>query len=528
MIAIRYTLKLLEPLLATALQSDPNSAVSYPYIPGSLIRGALIGQYLSDTKEKYFEIKGESRRRFLDGQTRYLNAYLLDPDGNRTLPTPLSWYHEKGAKPEDKYKIFDKADPNFTTESFEDIDQPKPQEAQFCMVDDENVTFFKPERQVNIHTRREDRRAGRATDDDRGAVFRYDALQAGQTFGGVILCDDADDAKALLKRLSGRAEFVVGGSRSGGYGRVRVTHVDQINTWQEVAPETDNISAGATFTVTLLSDMIIRDKNGQFADTLSTRMLETVLGLSANTLTTGKTYRQTATVGGFNRKWGLPLPQNLVIRAGSVFTFRTDTTIPASSLNTLQWRGLGERRTEGFGRLVINWFDYEDPLYATQSSDLDLNLTKPHLDAESQTLARQMTERLFRRNAERALVEKAHRKEFEIKSPPKRSQLGGLRVEIRQALQTGAIQPVIDYLNAMKPTADKQFAAARIGGDTLKAWLLTQLQTHGNIWRQLDYQDKNPLHLENIEPSSQLDAEYTLRFVDMVLATTSKKERNNG
>lgn len=526
MIAIRYTLKLLEPLLATALQSDPNSAVSYPYIPGSLVRGALIGSYLTGSNGKYFAVQKESRQRFLDGQTRYLNAYLLATDGKPTLPTPLSWYHEKGAKPEDGYRIFDKADSDFTVADFEDVDQPKAHEAQFCTVADKEITLFKPERQVNIHTRRENRRAGRATEDERGAVFRYDALAAGQSFGGVILCDDSADVKALSKHLSPGAEFIIGGSRSGGYGRVRVTNIETIEHWNETETKADDIPAGGTFTVTLLSDLIVRDENGQFNDRLSPQILAKALSLPADTLTEVKTYRQTAIVGGFNRKWGLPLPQNLAIRAGSVFTFRTDTDIKAAAIEALQWRGLGERRAEGFGRLAVNWFDYEDNLYAAKPGDPDLNLTKPQLDAESQKLARQMTERLFRRNADRALVEKAHTPQFKIKSPPKRSQLGSLRVKIRQALQTGNIQPVIVYLHNMKLTAKKQFESARIGSNTLKDWLLQQLQTPDNIWQQLGNPDKNPLHLEEAEPSA-LATEYTLRFVDAVLAAASKKERNN-
>jgi CRISPR-associated protein Csx10 len=528
MIAIRYTLKLLEPLLATALQSDPNSAVSYPYIPGSLIRGMLIGKYLTDTEEKYFAVKGESRRRFLDGRTRYLNGYVLDPAGNRTLPTPLSWYHEKGAKPEDRYGIFDKSYPEFNDGDFLEaeppIDQPKPQEPQFCVIDEGNVTFFNPDRQVNIHTRREDRRAGRATDDDLGAVFRYDALAAGQFFGGVILCDDPADAKTLVKNLTVDTEFVVGGSRSGGYGRVRVTDVESISNWRETEASSDDIPAGEMFTVTLLSDMIARDRNGQFADTLSLQILTKALGLPDGVLLGGKTYRQIELVGGFNRKWGLPLPQAMAICAGSVFTFHTTVDIPAAALEALQWRGLGDRRVEGFGRVAINWIG-EDELYTAQPDDREPTLEKPPMDTESQTLARRMTERIFRRNADHALVEKASR--ITIHPSPKRSQLGGLRAELRQAMQNGTVQPVINYLNAMKPTADKQFKNARIGSETLKDWLLVQLQNPNNIWLQLGNPDKNPLHLEGVEPSSQLATEYTLRFVDAVLAQASKKERDN-
>ena len=39
MIVISYQVTLLEPLLATRIAGDPNSAVSYPYVPGGAVRG---------------------------------------------------------------------------------------------------------------------------------------------------------------------------------------------------------------------------------------------------------------------------------------------------------------------------------------------------------------------------------------------------------------------------------------------------------------------------------------------------------
>ena len=44
--AITFSLTTQQPLLATSFQGDPNSDVSYSYIPGSMIRGAVIGRYM--------------------------------------------------------------------------------------------------------------------------------------------------------------------------------------------------------------------------------------------------------------------------------------------------------------------------------------------------------------------------------------------------------------------------------------------------------------------------------------------------
>ena len=45
MLALTFTLELKEPLLMTAIEGDPNSAVSLPFVPGSALRGALAGRY---------------------------------------------------------------------------------------------------------------------------------------------------------------------------------------------------------------------------------------------------------------------------------------------------------------------------------------------------------------------------------------------------------------------------------------------------------------------------------------------------
>src|SRR5713101_1236047 len=86
-------------MLVTALDGDPNSAVAFNYLPGSVLRGAVIGKYLRAknlTTDQFDAADPEEQRLFFDGMTRYLNGYLLDRQYKRTLPTPQSWQHKKG------------------------------------------------------------------------------------------------------------------------------------------------------------------------------------------------------------------------------------------------------------------------------------------------------------------------------------------------------------------------------------------------------------------------------------------------
>jgi CRISPR-associated protein Csx10 len=77
--AIVVTLETLQPVLATSFQGDPNSDISYPYIPGSAIRGAIISRYMQQYQLSDLELTNSEIRRlfFEDRSTQYLNAYIV-------------------------------------------------------------------------------------------------------------------------------------------------------------------------------------------------------------------------------------------------------------------------------------------------------------------------------------------------------------------------------------------------------------------------------------------------------------------
>ena len=536
MIVLTYTLKLLEPLLATSLQGDPNSAVSYHFIPGSLIRGCLIGRYLAQPEavsSKEFAVDKDTRRLFLNGKTRYLNAYALDKHGRRTLPTPLSWYKEKGAKLTNttkRYSVYDKANPGFDeAKFFEEIDQPKPEDAKFCSLEDNDIELYFPDMQVSVHTQRE-RRAGKAIEDD-GAIFRYEALAPGQLFGGVILLERDSDARQIKELLTG--ELVIGGSRSAGYGRVRVKEVNQFKNqkyWSEINSEPESIDAGAPFTLTLLSDLLIRDANGQFADTLKPSALAQAIGISPETLARIKAYKQNDLVGGFNRKWGLPLPQTLSIKAGSVFCFTGTVDIPAKRLKSLLANGLGERRAEGFGRVAVNWI--QSPYLQVNRVDEEAHPSEPPpLSKTSWVLAQRMTNRLLLRDADRKLGEAINKSK--IHPSPTRSQIGGLRVVIRSAMAENSAQQVLTHLNDMKDAGRRQFEQSRLSGfgqtKLLFDWLSERLNKNNlvGIWQFIGFipgDMAKTIGEIRADATSALSTEYTLRLIDGVLAKAAKEK----
>jgi CRISPR-associated protein Csx10 len=535
---ITYRITLLEPTLVTALDGDPNSAVTFNYLPGSVLRGAVIGKYLRTknlTTDQFDAADPEAQRLFFDGTTCYLNGYPIEND-KRTLPTPQSWQHEKG----EETSLHD-----FAVEPLppEDTEQWQPAPKPFCVLTDDGARLIQPDRHITVHTAR-NRRFGRPQDphlvrkdEDPGAVYRYDALAAGQTFAAAILCDDTD-AKDLKSLLTG--EVTLGGSRSGGYGRVRFENAKEETTWREVDGPLESDADGQLI-ITLLSDALVRDNNGQFVvdPAAVTAALEARLGVPLTpyqypdeTEPQKWAYLRGQTIGGFNRKWGLPLPQALAVQMGSVFVYDS-LSRDIAKLRELEAQGVGERRAEGFGRVAINWHTEPELSVESQQQTEQIPLV-PLTDVSSRIIAERMVERMLRQRLDRILAQRANELGKHIKRPSN-SQLSRLRAVVLDTLR----QPPHEgrsrlhtYLGniEVRQTTRKQFKGDHVAGKELLDWLRFRVDDDSNIWRELQTKATDLPRVGNVAPSltPSLAYEYNLRLVHEVLALAAKERREGG
>lgn len=552
MIAIPFQVELLEPLLATSLQGDANSRKSYPFIPGGMIRGGIIAAYLNQNQAKANTLAqdSEARELFFDGSVRYLNAYPCDEQGQRTLPTPLSLFQDKD---ENTKLIHDKAALDFSEADLEEEVQLKRCKKPFCLLkNDEIYLHGEVEQVINVHMQR-DRRQGTATKAGDGTVYQYEALAAGQQFAGVILVETESEAKLIEPYL--QPERWLGVAQRAGYGRVKFTFDSLKQNWQEVVTATSDIVAGTPFTVTLLSNTLIRNSHGQYVDGLTPQIMAMALNLDAAHLTVyhrlpeGQTesstqkarlplmFSQQVRIGGFNRKWGLPLPQTVAIQAGSVFVFQSKVDIPAEAIQRLITHGIGERRVEGLGRLAFNWAGQTDSIEIADESEVQKKRPEIPLTDSTKKLVTQMVQRLNRDEAERQLSQAINQRR--ILRPPKRSQLGRLRVVIRAALAEGKTDKVLAHLLNLK-AARKQFEQARLdrAGNTKplfnvsaeadkQGWLNRLLQNPQGVWGEISFQPgSKKIGSITGQPDEAMSVAYTLRLIDGVLAKTAKEMKD--
>jgi CRISPR-associated protein Csx10 len=541
---IPYWVTLLEPLLATRIAGDPNSGVSYPYVPGSLVRGAAVATYMRAKALITLDAGAdEVRRLFFDGRTRYLNAYPVDARGVRTLPTPRSLFHVKG----EETSIYD-----FALETIYEVEDEKAQfvaaakESQpFCWMEDNHIFFIAPERHINVHTQR-DRVKGRATEES-GAVFQYDALEEGQTFAGWVLVDEDADVELVSSLL--QHIYRLGGSSNSGYGRVAVEVEAPQDVWRETPNRIAPIDDGETFVVTLLSDTAVRDPNtGQYTWNLQPA-LQQLLGVEIERVQTAAGEEEQRGVwrleeaGGFNRAWGLPLSQAQVIASGSTFVFRARAAIPLEAIFSAEWRGIGERRSEGFGRLAFNWQSEARLTRVTPPESSPIAQPTPKLNGVAYDMAQRMAIRMLRRELDGKLRKAINDIQIPKRPPISNAQISRLRIIAREALPHGDLARLQRYLEEnikTRRSVRDQFDRTRLGsegerlsrqseGERLSCWLEERLSQPETVWNKLGAQNVSKRIGDNVQVSTQgnesLAREYTIRLIDGVIARLAKERR---
>jgi len=518
--AITLSLETQQPVLATSFQGDPNSDVSYSYIPGSMIRGAIIGRYMRQHNLSELDLTSKDvKRLFFDANsTRYLNAYLLSQEKQRTLPLPLSWFKDKDAelKEDSPIVVYD-----FSIYKGDDPETPKSVGEYFWAKKGGVVNLYKEKRRINIHNFR-DRQKGRSTD-NQGELFRYDALDAGQTFQSVILCEDGD-ATTIQMLLVTEPNIWLGGSQSAGYGHTKIIDLKILNDWDEIGIPAEDRESDEILSITLLSDTLLRNECGQpIADPMLIKQaVEEVLNISLpkpSNIFAGSTL-----IGGFNRKWGLPLPQVPALAAGTVIVFE-GVGINESQIKQLEAYGIGERREDGFGRIAVNWLKKEEFLVSLYKSSTTSSLP-PLKKAGSHLLAEQMAQRLLEQKLEQVLQKQVGY--LSLQDGISNSQLSRLQSVARQALPNGDCNLVISLLNNLPSNARNQFERTKIGNKSfrqqLDEWLENPTDWINGV-KKVKIADVERKFDDDRAREDKLAQKYTLRLI-MAVAKKATKEKN--
>ena len=206
---------------------------------------------------------------------------------------------------------------------------------------------------------------GRAVE---GELFTYVALEAGQYFVGEIRCTD-EASWAAFQELTGmaaktpkRIRLGKGGRR--GYGQVTLW-IDELQpsdplVWIQQPMDSNRAPDPGNIGLSLLTDAIVADTWGRFANTFERGWLSRALGLSVEIIPDSVCV-QTRVVDGFNVHLGLPRWRDVALTAGSAVRLRLvdPPNDWREKLADIENEGIGLRRNEGFGQVAFNHPVYE-------------------------------------------------------------------------------------------------------------------------------------------------------------------------
>lgn len=381
------------PLMLSGSHEVGNVNTSLDYITGTSLRGACAARFLQNAEinDSFYQLFCSDDVRFENLYPAYvkLNESRL-PDYFPSQPIPLSARTCKGYS-----GFYDpvEEDQHGVTDTLCEWNQGK--NCGVCDAPLENFEGFyyragtdrdwNSPRLVTVnslmtmHNEIEDR-TQRSED---GALFTFDGKDRWQVFIGNIYfmdeqaTDDCATFKKVLQFEKGGEPLMVsiGKRRSGGRGLISVElsvgedtafpprdviyeDFDQRFDEYVLRSEMNNDDNGVSFTITLFSDAIVTDKWLRSKTALTTEVLAEELQLeNADDLELMKPFFSASRiVSGWNDAHKLQKVDDIAIKKGASFRYRFkgDKQDIYEKLRKLEKDGIGFRRNEGFGRVIIN------------------------------------------------------------------------------------------------------------------------------------------------------------------------------
>ena len=339
---VRYILKLDQPLKMGA-QGNQNNTEALTYIAGSTIRGAFIRAAIQKYYNGSSESLDDSAVSFLFKDSEFSDAYLC-MNQQHLIPVPAVYYA-------DKHSVRT-AQKNGTELAVQCRETDPPAEGEirmdvgkYCSFDKSGINVAAVRMVGNLHiaVKGENRSS---------QLFRYEAIEEDQCFSGTVKCRTEEDAERYL-RIIENAEFYLGGSKGSGYGRVHTEHAelvsyDDIRRSYHLAKNEES----GILTVYFLSNSIILDENGAVSGMIPPALIEEKLGIQNVAMM--QSYCSVMRTAGYNHTWKADNVQQTAVRAGSYIRYSYSGTIDPEKLKAFEVQGVGVRRQEGFGRILLD------------------------------------------------------------------------------------------------------------------------------------------------------------------------------
>lgn len=358
---IRILARIDEPVIVAQRAMAGNRFETRPYVPGSVLRGALANQAARRFDVTADDVYDVFLRLFVRGAIHFSALYptrRVSTGIYASVPVPHDAYRCKVY--EDHPVIWGTQHATLPEQCLgQNCEQGlKRTRGGFYSIERAKAESFSPSECVEMHLA-VDPETGRAAESQ---LYEYTALAAGQYLEGEMQLA-GDEAWDALQRLTGLAlkapvPLHLGKATQRGYGKVTLWLEEvgpQPNRWvgQDL---TSRVALGATdVTLFLLSDAMIVDPWGRYVTAFEADWLTPELQLPVACVES--TYVDHHLVDGFNTTWHLPRWRAVALAAGAVVRLRLSRPVDQAMLDRLamvEREGIGARRCEGYGQVAFN------------------------------------------------------------------------------------------------------------------------------------------------------------------------------
>lgn len=326
---IRYLLHTDSPVMMTDLShSKDNSYETREYIPGSAIRGLVVGNLAKENPDWF----AEHRTELLSDAIRFLDA-IPTAEKKAALPAIKGFYENKD---ESVFETVMK-DGSFT---------PGLKRAKlggFCAIEGDTLKFWRTATDGVT-------RILRGKDEVEKTMFQTRYISKGQTFEGYIELDDP-----RMSRMIGSAlpkTLWIGADRYDGFGKCTMVSCEAVNqpAWREAYGYQRQEELTREIYLLAISPFTMMNAVGDPCG-LSTESLAEMLGVGSVEVSVCST--STSEYGAYNRAWRSREATVRMYDRGSIFKLCCDTVPNLEKLQKLENKGIGARRAEGFGQILF-------------------------------------------------------------------------------------------------------------------------------------------------------------------------------
>jgi len=498
-------LKLKSPLLFPQAGGNPNAVSGTDYIPGSAILGAFAHRYIQQHQlGKAAHESPEFKHLFLSDQVFFQPAYIAEIQNKRKFtrffPAPLSFQKRK-----DSSEYRDQLIELEVEGSFQNLGR------YISKLDDKNFKSLSVKKQLLYHQTRplQDEKTdlkdqNKLLYQENPIPFTYEAIQAFQAFYTEIIGQE-NDLKILQELLIGSPDLRLGRSRSSHYGEVAVDAGD-ITAYQRPTGNLENIAFTETLSMTLLSDTIVYNQHGMAAVSLENLQAYLPEGVTLNTQP-GKCFVRSRLQENFVSVWNQRRPADLTFQAGSCFWLELSSPTALEALKQIEVTGLGERRGEGFGRVVLGW-QSEKSINTSDFEPSKSEIPSGEIPELTQKILQKTLEIKSRESVGVLATKKAD--EFSHRLPSK-SLLGRLE----QTLQNEGVKSMQSMIDQLAKPAKDKLKRCRSQNETLQDFLSSELSDNIGYRQKLkDIHHKLSTHCPSLNLNeSDLDKHFYLIFL---------------